>query len=53
MEKFIEKLAASLRDSTMVKATLSKPLERNNPLRNICQAYNIEKQEDVSVLVSL
>lgn len=35
MEKFIEKLAASLRDSTMVKATLSKPLERNNPLRNI------------------
>ncbi|MGN0033822.1 MAG: class I SAM-dependent methyltransferase [Candidatus Limimorpha sp.] len=35
MEKFFGKLAASLRDSSLVKVTLSKPADKNNALRNI------------------
>lgn len=35
MENFFEKLNASLLDGSMVKMTLSKPVDRNNELRNV------------------
>ena len=35
MEKFFEKLNASLQDGSMVKMTLSKPVSKNNELRNV------------------
>ena len=35
MEKFFEKLDAALKSSTIVKMTLSKPVSKNNELRNI------------------
>lgn len=35
MENFFEKLNASLRDGSMVKMTLSKPVSKNNELRNV------------------
>lgn len=35
MEKFFEKLNASLQDGSMVKMTLSKPVDKNNELRNV------------------
>lgn len=35
MENFFEKLNASLRDGSMVKMTLSKPVFKNNELRNV------------------
>ena len=35
MENFFEKLNASLQDGSMVKMTLSKPVDKNNELRNV------------------
>ncbi len=35
MENFFEKLNASLQDGSMVKMTLSKPVSKNNELRNV------------------
>ena len=35
MENFFEKLKASLQDGSMVKMTLSKPVDKNNELRNV------------------
>ncbi|MCQ2317358.1 MAG: SAM-dependent methyltransferase [Bacteroidales bacterium] len=35
MENFFEKLNASLRDGSMVKMTLSKPMVKSNELRNV------------------
>lgn len=35
MENFFEKLNASLQDGSMVKMTLSKPVVKNNELRNV------------------
>ena len=35
MEKFFEKLENSLKDNSIIKMTLSKPVSKNDELRNI------------------
>ena len=35
MEKFFEKLDSSLKDNSIIKMTLSKPVSKNNELRNV------------------
>lgn len=35
MEKFFEKLESALQNNTMVKITLSKPVVKNDDLRNV------------------
>ena len=35
MEKFFEKLDSSLKNNSIIKMTLSKPVSKNNELRNV------------------